>query len=167
MWFPTGHQLRFAIISCLVASVAAQGGDEFDCSSNFFALEQSLLQSTDNRFHLLQSFYPPRQAHPVLLRVNYTFDGVDNSTQMWFWSVSEFYLIQPLEIFQFTSLLFSDMPYRSGQVSLVLAGNCSLTPQEHLQLLTTKVSKVLKVTIAPDYRKSGITIRNCNSCSCF
>lgn len=112
------------------------------CSNNFFVLEQSLLESTDNRFNLLKAFYPPREAHPVLVRVNYTFDGTFNDTsQIWFWSESEFYLIQPLEIFQFTSLLFSNMPYRQSQLHIRLDSDCSQAPADYLQMLTTRVSE--------------------------
>lgn len=130
------------LATCTV--VSSQSGldveQQTNCSNSFFLLEQSLLQSTDNRFHLLKVFYPPRQARPVLVNVTYTFDGLDNSTQTWYWSESEFYLIQPLEIFQFTSLLLSDMPYRSGEVSILLAGDCSSAPEDYMQMLTTRVS---------------------------
>ncbi len=111
------------------------------CSGNFFLLEQSLLQSTGNRFRLLQAFYPLNEAHPVLVRVQYNFEGLDNhSTQIWFWTESHYYLIQPLEIFQFTSLLFANMPYRQGSISILLDADCSLAPREYFQLLTARVS---------------------------
>lgn len=122
---------------------AAQVDSSNSCSTNFFQLEKNLLHSTDNRFNLLKAFYPPREARPVLVKVNYTFldtSATDNGSMIWFWAESEFYLIQPLEIFQFTSLLFSNMPYRRNDLSIQLPSDCSLASEEYLQLLTTRVS---------------------------
>ena len=134
--------LQLVAVACIVALPSLQGllADSTDsCSTSFYMLERSLLESPDNRLNLLRAYFPPREAHPVLVRVNYTF-GVTEQSQTWFWSESEFYLIQPLEVFQFTSLLFSNMPYRQSSVSLELDSNCSSTPLEYLQLLTTRVS---------------------------
>ena len=128
------------LLLVMVCSTAVPPTDHDSCSSSFYVMEQSLLESSDNRLNLLRAFYPPREAHPVMVRVNYTFDTVEDYSQMWFWSESEFYLIQPLEIFQFSSLLFSNMPYRQKEVTLVLSINCSSAPPEYLQLLTTRVS---------------------------
>ena len=113
------------------------------CSTNFWLMEQALLTDADNRFKLLRTFYPPRQAHPILIEVNYTFHSSNNNdsqSQVWFWSESEFYLIQPLEIFLFSSLLFSNMPYRSSTLHIHLPAECNQATPEHLQLLTTRVS---------------------------
>ena len=125
----------------LLVIVVSQGLLTADtCSGSFYVMEQSLLESADNRLNLLRGFYPPREAHPVLVKVNYTFGTMAQDSQMWFWSESEFYLIQPLEIFQFTSLLFSNMPYRQRDISLELDANCSSAPFEYLHILTTRVS---------------------------
>ena len=132
--------LFLQVFTCTISA------DTADCSTNFFTLEQSLLQSTDNRFRLLTAFFPAREAHPVLIKVGYSFEGVQNETQTWYWSESEFYLIQPLEVFQFTSLFFSNMPYRRGQVDIQLAANCSSAPEEYMQLLTARVSHFVQWT---------------------
>jgi hypothetical protein len=140
----TKHQLF--LLTVLLSSAQLYVAQETDsCSTNFFLLERSLLDSTDNRFNLQKVFYPPRDARPVLVKVDYTFlEGLDNeSTQIWFWSESEYYLIQPLEIFLFTSLLFSNFPYRRADVSIQLSPDCSQSSDEHLQLLTTRVSRLL------------------------
>ena len=110
------------------------------CSSDFHLMEQSLLKSTENRFRLLRAFYPLTEANPVLVRVEYSFDGLDNHSLIWFWTESHFYLIQPLEIFQFTSLMFSNMPYRQGNISLLLNAGCISAPLQYFQLLTARVS---------------------------
>lgn len=134
--------LAFLALGSAVASgqSSSNNGVENNCSNNFFLMEQSLLLSTDNRFNLMKTFYPPREAHPVLVKINYSFDGVENSTTTWFWSESEFYLIQPLEIFMFTSLFFSNMPYRKSELSLLLDKECVTAPDQYLELLTTRVS---------------------------
>ena len=140
-----------------LVSISQSMADDMDiqteCSSNFFAMEQSLLQSTDNRFNLMTAFFPPRKAHPVIVRVTYSFNAdisEDNSSTtnttispyIWFWSESEFYLIQPLEVFQFTSLLFGNRPYRQSDLDIVLDANCSQASDEFYLLLTTRVRYV-------------------------
>lgn len=138
------QQLLMAVLllagSVLISEGTETDQDSWDCSNNFFAMEQSLLLSTDIRMSLLKAFFPPREAHPVLMVVNYTFQGLTNDSRTWLWSESEFYLIQPLEIFQFTSLLFSNMPYRRRELSIELPFECSLASEEYFLLLTTRVS---------------------------
>ena len=137
----TKYLLLLLVLFISHSQLHAAEGSSSACSNDFFILERSLLDSTDNRFNLLKAFYPPRDARPVLVKVNYTFmDSLDSTSQIWFWSESEYYLIQPLEIFQFTSLLFSNMPYRRRDVSILLSSDCSDSSDEHLQLLTTRVS---------------------------
>ena len=135
------------LLLCLLAAVTSgqsPSGSRAEpssdsCSNNFFLMEQSLLQSADNRFSLLRAFYPARIAHPVLVRVQYRF-SLDNETQLtWFWTESHFYLIQPLEIFQFTSLFFSNMPFRQSNVTLLLDEDCSSAPLDFFQFLTSRV----------------------------
>jgi len=115
------------------------GQDQDNCADSFFVMEESLLRSTDNRFNLLKAFYPPRKVHPVVVTVNYTFHGTNDSV-VWFWTLSEFYLIQPLEIFQFTSLFFSNKPYRQSKLQIKLDNNCSQASDEFFEVLTTKVN---------------------------
>ena len=113
------------------------------CSLSFSVLENSLLSSEQNRFNLLRAFYPSRDAQPVFVTVNYTFISDDNSSvdsRTWYWSESEFYLIQPLEIFQFTSLFFSNFAYRQGTVDLMLGPGCAETTTDRMEMLTQRVS---------------------------
>jgi len=127
------------ILLLLIFTAACTSSQEVNCSSDFFLMEQSLLKCTENRFNLLKAFFPPRQAHPVLVKVSYTFDDT-NASKIWFWSESEFYLIQPLEVFQFSSLFFSIKPYRQSQLQIKLDGNCTLASHDYFELLTTRVS---------------------------
>lgn len=139
LWLLALGLVQPAIISAQPTSSNSTQSES--CSTNFFEMEKSLLLSTENRFRLLKSYFPPRAAHPVVIKVNYTFDDLMEGSQIWFWSESEFYFIQPLEIFQFTSLLFSNMVYRRGHLSVQLHSDCSSAPQEFFSVLTTRVSR--------------------------
>ena len=130
------------LLACLRCSSATS------CSADFFKLEEGLLRRPENRFSLLKAFYPSRQAHPVVVKVTYTFSagedaqdqGPVNGSRVWYWSESGFYLIQPLEVFQCTSLLFSNLVYRQMEVDLQLPANCSTASEEFLEILTIRVS---------------------------
>ena len=112
------------------------------CASSFTVLEQSLLSRTENRFQLLKTFFPPRDSHPVFVTV--TYDFVHNSTieysEEWYWSESEFYLIQPLEVFQYTSLFFANFAYRKSRITLELDQECQHVDPMYLEILTQRVS---------------------------
>ena len=60
--------------------------------------------------------------------------------KVWFWSEAYFYFFHPLHVFQFTSLFFSDINLESSSVHLSLSSNCSDVNDEHLMLLTQRVS---------------------------
>ena len=107
--------------------------------SDLTLLERDLFQSGQNRYQLTKTFFPPRNAHPVFVIVNYTFED-SNTTKLWYWSESEFYLIQPLEIFQFSSLFFSNFPHRQASLSLTLSGYCRDASDEMMEVLTQRVS---------------------------
>ena len=103
-----------------------------------------------NRFNLLKTFYPPRGPIPVFLTVTYQFDESQNqfdesldgseNQSVWYWSESEVYLVQPLDVLQFTSLFHSNLMYRSGRLELVLDRECSGTSPDFMEILTQRVS---------------------------
>ncbi len=151
------------LFACSVHFTAATS-----CSNDFYILESSLLQSSKNRFGLLKTFYPAREAHPVIVKAIYSFTArqeareLENATaagnvssRVWFWSESGFYLIQPLEVFQCTSLLFSNLLYRSGTVEIELPHNCSNSSQELLELLTVRVSELCDIELTTNYLVAG------------
>ena len=129
--------LPILALSLLTPALAQSG-----CSSSFHLLEADLLSRPDNRFHLATKFFPPRDANPVMVKVDYRYEG-SNVTNVWFWSESEFYFLQPLEIFLYTSLFFANQPYRMGSVSLVLSTDCLDVEMFHIKALTQRVSIVL------------------------
>lgn len=126
------------------SSSRAQPADPADsaCTSSFHLLEADLLSHPQNRFRLTTVFFPPRNANPVIVRVTYKYKD-SNVTDVWFWSESEFYLIQPLEIFLYTSLFFANQPYRSSLITLELSTDCLQAEPLHMKVLTQRVSHLL------------------------
>lgn len=112
------------------------------CTNSFHFLEASLLSHPQNRFNLTETFFPPRDANPVIVEVNYKFEN-SNVTKVFFWSESAFYFIQPLEIFLYTSLFFANQPYRKSIVNLELSIDCLEAGDLHMKILTQRVSNVL------------------------
>ena len=133
-------QLLFHLLSFILLLLSSLCGASADsaCSSSFHLLEADLLSRPQNRLHLTTKFFPPRDANPVIIKVNYNYDG-SNITDVWFWSESEFYFIQPLEIFLYTSLFFANQPYRQSTLTLELSADCMDSSEFHLRVLTQRV----------------------------
>ena len=108
------------------------------CANSFHLLEADLLSRPQNRFFLSTKFFPPRDANPVIIKVDYVYED-SNITNVWFWSESEFYFIQPLEIFLYTSLFFANQPYRQSTLTLELSPDCINAVELHMKVLTQKV----------------------------
>jgi hypothetical protein len=70
--------------------------------------------------------------------VLYIYEDFTNNT--WFWSKSMFYLFQPLHVFQFTSLFFSDTELQWETLNLTLPTECANADDSHMKLLTQRVS---------------------------
>ena len=124
----------FSLLSIFPPSKAQQD----TCSSSFHLLEADLLSRPQNRFLLSTKFFPPRDANPVIIKVDYVFE--DSNTTVWFWSESEFYFIQPLEIFLYTSLFFANQPYRQSTLTLELSPDCLNAEELYMKVLTQRVS---------------------------
>ena len=135
--------LCFLLVPVLYFSLtsAQHSHDSEFCRSDFYVLEKDLLSRSDNRFNLTKTFFPPRDAHPVIVEVIYVFEGSEE-TDVWFWSESMFYLVQPLDIFQYTSLFFSNLSFRKKVVTVTLSTNCSRVDHEFLMILTQRVRQL-------------------------
>ena len=112
---------------------------ERNCTTSFTVLEENMLSHEQNRYNLLKTFYPPRGAP--------TYYG-----DIHVWRLTEpvslvlvraLYLIQPLDVLQYTSLFHSNFDYREGKLDLRLAKECAETRSEFMELLTQRVSVVL------------------------
>ena len=124
---------------------------EMKCSKCFDVLVNEILSSDRNRYNLKRAFFPPDTSNPVFVTVTYYFTrnmsgngstdySLTSPNQIWFWTQSTFYLFQPVESLQFTSLLFSDPSLRKSNVSLYLEPNCMEANLNMLKFLTQRVS---------------------------
>ena len=121
------------------------------CSSSFHLLEADLLSRPQNRFLLSTKFFPPRDANPVIIKVDYVYED-SNMTNVWFWSESEFYFIQPLEIFLYTSLFFANQPYRQSSLTLELSPDCLDAQELYMKVLTQRVSRSFQVLFTASFQ---------------
>ena len=137
---------------CVNSTVRCEQGEEEDCSKCFAFLVEQVTQHDRNFFEIQNAFFPPNNSAPVFVTVTYHYqdDGglevVHNET--WFWSTAIFYVWQPLNVFQFTSLLFSDTLLHTAEANLVLPARCAEASMEHKRLLTQRVSVVMVSTSA-------------------
>ncbi len=115
------------------------------CSQCYSALVEQITKNDNNMFQLQWTFFPPNSAPPVFVIVTYKFTDKNgefvNSTS-WYWSTSTFYLYHPIHVFQFTSLLFSDISQDIATVTLYLNEDCMDASMNYMRLLTQRVSSV-------------------------
>lgn len=132
-------------------------GEENDCSRCFDVLVNQVVVNDRNRYNLQRAFFPPNVANPVFVEVTYYFTrnasgngSTDYSntsiSEVWYWTESTFYLIQPIQSLQFTSLLFSDISLRRETLVLYLQPDCyqeNDTERDlRMQLFTQRVCKI-------------------------
>ena len=129
-------------------------GEEDNCATCYDVLASQAVTSAKNRYNLQQAFFPPRRENPVLLEVIYKFDvnttngPIDeslNSSEVWFWTDSGFYLYQPLDVIQLTSLFFADYSLRRSKVILHLRQDCRGASEKHMELFTQRVRNIYVV----------------------
>ena len=144
------HQASALVSIILLLTSGAQQSLATDppCSSSFHLLEADLLSRPQNRFLLSTKFFPPRDANPVVIKVDYVYED-SNMTNVWFWSESEFYFIQPLEIFLYTSLFFANQPYRQSSLTLELSPDCLDAEELYMRILTQRVSHAVMTITNP------------------
>jgi hypothetical protein len=149
-------QLLFLLplVLCDNSTVKCEPGEEGDCSKCYTVLVEQVTKQDRNLFNVQNTFYPPDGQPPVFVTVLYIYEDYDgkskerivgdeedtNNTEVWFWSKSVFYLFQPLHVFQFTSLLFSDTALQWATLNLTLPTKCANASDSHKKLLTQRVS---------------------------
>ncbi len=128
------------------ANTKCKEGEENDCSKCYSLLVENVTDDDRNIFNLTFAFFPPNTSSPAFVTVIYHFkdnfgDEIDvNDTKIWFWSISTFNLLHPLHVFQFTSLFFSALELQSSEVHLTLHQDCWNSSEDHMMLLTQRVS---------------------------
>jgi hypothetical protein len=135
--------------------VKCEPGEMGECSKCYIELAGQVTKQDRNLFNIQNTFYPTDGQPPVFVTVLYVYkdsddelkDGIyagdeedSNNTEVWFWSKSAFYLFQPLYVFQFTSLFFSDTELQWAALNLTLPTDCANASYPHMKLLTQRVS---------------------------
>ena len=123
-------------------TVKCEPGEEEDCSKCYKVLASSVVYSDRNMFQVQNTFFPPEEESPVFVIVKYEYKDEANGTsyhETWFWSTSTFYIFQPLDTFQFTSLFFSDTQLLTSNVTLTLPLDCYNASKDYKTMLTQRV----------------------------
>ena len=127
------------------------------CVDCYSLLVSQVTDRDENLFRLQNTFFPPEKAPPLFVTVYYRYgnrsydcdpniDAKHNTTQVWFWSTTLFYMFQPIHVFQYTSLLFSDFAHSySATVCLILDPECHGANKTHMKLLTQRVSFIIEL----------------------
>lgn len=114
------------------------------CTQCYKTLVDEVLSRDTNVYNLQQAFFSPYGSVPVFVTVRYHYlmnESIEIGSDIYFWSSAIYFFFHPVNIFQFTSLLFSDPALRTETLDLHLNASCSGTQnQEHLTLLTQRVS---------------------------
>ena len=127
------------VLACFQYRVAADCKAEGEsCHQCYQTLESYLLNTSDNKYQLRRVFYPLEVADPVFVTVTYQYIGT-NTTKLWFWSEGIFYFLQPIEVFQFTSLFFGNPSWRSSTLNITLPSECETASNEFMTELTQMV----------------------------
>ena len=128
------------VLAGLLHSAAAECHDQSQrCDECYDTLADSLVNMRNNKYNLRRVFYPLEIASPVFVTVTYQYNDSSAPNQTWYWSAGVFYFIQPLEVFQFTSLFFGNPAWRSSELTLTLPAECARAPEEFMTELTEQV----------------------------
>ena len=142
--------LFLVVLGCLLHRAAAESecvdaaapecrDQSQSCDECYDTLADSLLNMNNNKYKLRRMFYPLERSSPVFVTVTYQFNDSSVRNRTWYWSAGVFYFLQPLEVFQFTSLLFGNPSWRSGELTLTLPGECANASEEFMTELTEQV----------------------------
>ena len=110
------------------------------CRDNYEKLADTLLKTGNNKYQLSVAFFPTERTPPTFVEVIYVYDDINMTNETWLWSLGAFYFFQPLDVFQFTSLLFGNpAEFRSGTVTLKLPADCANAQVPIMETLTERV----------------------------
>ena len=126
----------------VTAGCKVAGREGESCHQCYQTLESYLLNTSDNKYQLRRVFYPLEVADPVFVTVTYHYIDT-NTTKLWFWSTGIFYFLQPIEVFQFTSLFFGNPSWRSSELNITLPSECETASNEFMTELTQMVRNML------------------------
>ena len=124
--------------------VTCEAHEANSCSQSYAALVKHVLTNDMNQFNIQNTFFPPDKASPAFVTISYEYykhnETSPSATTIWYWSTSIFYIYHPLPVFQFSSLLFSDINKQTSELTLKLDLACMDARTEFMRLLTQRVS---------------------------
>ena len=133
--------MKIVAVMMLMLAYASSTSNASNCSCSkcYGSLVKHVVQNDENVFRLLQTFFPPNDHPPVFVTVQYEFEN-SSTYYTYFWTLQSSYFIQPLKVFQFTSLFLGTPAYLSGELIITLPDECENANPEHLEMLTYLVS---------------------------
>jgi len=134
--------LLAAVLSCLLYEVTADCSNEGSarsCDQCFQTLSSFLVNTSDNKYHLRNTFFPPDTTPPTFVTVTYQYDNMSIPNTTWYWSAGLFYFYQPIQVFRFTSLLFGPVNWLKSEVTITLPAECENASQGFMKQLTQMV----------------------------
>ena len=142
---------QLTLVLCLVAlqlviSVPTVVGDCSDdavdysnCGTCYLTFAKALVNTNDNKYRLSRTFFPVYAVSPVEVEVTYmSTNGTHPHSKLWYWVVEAVFMMQPLELLLYRSLLFSPPSWRKQSLTLLLPDEC-LTNDEFLEHATQRV----------------------------
>ena len=150
---------------------------EADCTKSYKSLVTELLKNPTNYFNLQITFFPPDGTSPDFVIITYiysengtynysengtynysesgTYNYSENGTSttqnstVWFWSSAAYFFFYPIQIFQYTSFMFSDLQLHQITLTLHLPVDCVHVSDTFMKLLTQRVR--LRLTAIFEY----------------
>ena len=159
--------LLLVVLAGLLHRAAAQCLNQSQsCDECYDTLADSLVNMRNNKYELRRVFYPLRRSSPVFVTVTYQYNDSSIPNQTWYWGAGVFYFIQPLEVFQFTSLFFGNPAWRSRELTLTLPAECASASEEFMtelteQVRTTKKRRHPKMVRIEHRRRSKLRMGDC------
>ena len=146
------------LIFC-VASVSADCYNDSaktynNCDTCYRTLVNAVLNTDNNKYNISTTMFPLDHVPPIYVEVYYvntddcetikstdikTFCESNPNCQLWYWTAGTFYIYQPLDVFYYRSLFFSDPSWRTGTLSVCIPTECD-APEEFYKTLTQRVS---------------------------
>ena len=125
-----------------------------NCDTCYRTLVNALLNTDNNKYNISTTMFPLDHVPPIYVEVYYvntddcetikstdikTFCESNPNRQLWYWTAGTFYVYQPLDVFYYRSLFFSDPSWRTGTLSVCIPADCAAT-EEFYRTLTQRVS---------------------------
>ena len=140
--------LLVVVLAGLLHKAAGECRDQSQsCDKCYNTLADALVNMHNNKYNLRRVFYPLKGSSPVFVTVTYQYNDSSVPNQTWYWGDGVFYFLQPLEVFQFTSLFFGNPALRSSEIALTLPAECANATDGFMTELTEQVRTTRNKTV--------------------